>query len=374
MSFDRAVCAGSAFSIQVQEAFCNATGARNFFTLQDEDTKRLMHGAVVTAYGAGGHIFFEDISLNPFKDTLKVPFVDYRCNNQSHIILLLSCKAKQQWNWQVYIDMNLLRSAGQSRVCFNLRPFHFLFGLVVWYLPLAGCALFTWLCQGMRMFPMHQSWQQRCWSPTLVEYAQLLDMFKTGGHGVSRAFPIHHTTTGIPCGDLWWFKSVVPSPPLPKHTTATLCQLWSSKTKEVIPVQKQFWGAEFGILRDGCGLLWALSTKAEGDMEASPYPPPVRSCVSVPDADGYLKFLKEAFGHLMFKWFFTGVGHRPMGCFFTVAIENASCKLDAKGQIWNEMGKVWKGQDLVHDYDNMCRATDPLLPFSKDVWGTPERL
>lgn len=96
MSFDRAVCAGSAFSIQVQEAFCNATGARNFFTLQDEDTKRLMHGAVVTAYGAGGHIFFEDISLNPFKDTLKVPFVDYRCNNQSHIILLLSCKAKQQ--------------------------------------------------------------------------------------------------------------------------------------------------------------------------------------------------------------------------------------------------------------------------------------
>lgn len=113
--------------------------------------------------------FFEDISLNPFKDTLKVPFVDYRCNNQSHIILLLSCKAKQQWNWQVYIDMNLLRSAGQSRVCFNLRPFHFLFGLVVWYLPLAGCALFTWLCQGMRMFPMHQSWQkdvevQRLWS------------------------------------------------------------------------------------------------------------------------------------------------------------------------------------------------------------------
>lgn len=63
-----------------------------------------------------------------------------------------------------------------------------------------------------------------------------------------------------------------------------------------------------------------------------------------------------------------------MGCFFTVAIENASCKLDAKGQIWNEMGEVWKGQDLVHDYDNMCRATDPLLPFSKDVWGTPERL
>ena len=76
-----------------------------------------MHGAVVTAYGAGGHIFFEDISLNPFKDTLKVPFVDYRCNNQSHIILLLSCKAKRHWNWQVYIDMNLLRSAGQSRVC-----------------------------------------------------------------------------------------------------------------------------------------------------------------------------------------------------------------------------------------------------------------
>lgn len=46
---------------------------------------------------------------------------------------------------------------------------------------------------------------------------------------------------------------------------------------------------------------------------------------------------------------------------------NASCKLDAKGQIWNEMGNVWKGQDLVHDY--MCRATDPLLQFSKDVLG-----
>ena len=96
-------------------------------------------------------------------------------------------------------------------VLIYLRPFHFLFGLVVWYLPLAGCALFTWLCQGMRMFPMHQSWQQRCWSPTLVEYAQLLDMFKTGGHGVSRAFPIHHTT-GIPSGDLWWSRRV-PSHP-----------------------------------------------------------------------------------------------------------------------------------------------------------------
>ena len=174
---------------------------------------------------------------------------------------------------------------------------------------------------------MHQSWQQRCWSPTLVEYAQLLDMFKTGGHGVSRAFPIHHTT-GIPCRDLCWFKSAVPSPPLPKHTTAPLCLLWPSKTKEVIPVQKQFWGAEFGILRDGCGVLWALSTKAEGDMEASPYPPPVRSCVSVPDADGYLKFLKEAFGHLDVQWFFTGVGHLGHRLFLHCC--HGKCKLQIR--------------------------------------------
>jgi len=164
---------------KVQEAFCKATGARNFFTLQDEDTKRLMHGAVVTAYGAGGHIFFEDISLNPFKDTLKVPFVDYRCNNQSHIILHANV-------------------------------------------------------------------------PNAPELAT--KMLKSNACGVCT---------------------------------------------EVIPVQKQFWGAEFGILRDGCGVLWALSTKAEGDMEASPYPPPVRCCVSVPDADGYLKFLKEAFGDML---------------------------------------------------------------------------
>ena len=26
-----------------------------------------MHGAVVTAFGGGGHVFFEDISLNPFQ-------------------------------------------------------------------------------------------------------------------------------------------------------------------------------------------------------------------------------------------------------------------------------------------------------------------
>jgi len=164
---------------KVQEAFCKATGARNFFTLQDEDTKRLMHGAVVTAYGAGGHIFFEDISLNPFKDTLKVPFMDYRCNNQSHIIL----------------HANVTNA------------------------------------------------------PELAT-----KMLKSNACGVCT---------------------------------------------EVIPVQKQFWGAEFGILRDGCGVLWALSTKAECDMEASPYPPPVRSCVSVPDAEGYLKFLKEAFGDML---------------------------------------------------------------------------
>ena len=48
-----------------------------------------MHGAVVTAFGGGGHVFFEDISLNPFKDTLSVPFSEYRCNNQSHVILQL---------------------------------------------------------------------------------------------------------------------------------------------------------------------------------------------------------------------------------------------------------------------------------------------
>jgi len=48
-----------------------------------------MHGAVVTAFGGGGHVFFEDISLNPFKDTLNVPFLEYRCNNQSHVILQL---------------------------------------------------------------------------------------------------------------------------------------------------------------------------------------------------------------------------------------------------------------------------------------------
>lgn len=78
---------------QVQEAFCQASGARNFFTLEDQETKRLMHGAVVTAHG--GHIFFEDISLNPFKDSLKVPFTEYRCNHQGHVILQL-----------VYFDMN----------------------------------------------------------------------------------------------------------------------------------------------------------------------------------------------------------------------------------------------------------------------------
>ena len=61
-------------------------------------------------------------------------------------------------------------------------------------------------------------------------------------------------------------------------------------------MKKQFWGAEFGILQDGCGILWALSTKGEADMEMSPQPPPVRSCVTVPDADAYLKFLQEAFG------------------------------------------------------------------------------
>lgn len=70
----------------------------------------------------------------------------------------------------------------------------------------------------------------------------------------------------------------------------------SSADQEVVPVEKQFWGAEFGIIRDGCGILWALSTKGEDDMDMSPQPPPVRSCVTVPDADAYLNFLKEAFG------------------------------------------------------------------------------
>ena len=61
-------------------------------------------------------------------------------------------------------------------------------------------------------------------------------------------------------------------------------------------MEKQFWGAEFGILQDACGILWALSTKKEEDMEMSPQPPPVRCCVTAIDADAYLKFLQEAFG------------------------------------------------------------------------------
>ena len=32
-------------------------------------------------------------------------------------------------------------------------------------------------------------------------------------------------------------------------------------------MEKQFCGAEFGILQDACGILWALSTKKEEDME-----------------------------------------------------------------------------------------------------------
>ena len=63
-------------------------------------------------------------------------------------------------------------------------------------------------------------------------------------------------------------------------------------------MEKQFWGADFGILQDACGILWALSTKKEEDMEMSPQPPPVRSCVTVIDADAYLKFLQEVFGDL----------------------------------------------------------------------------
>lgn len=161
----------------VQEAFCRATRSRIFFTLEDEATKRLMHGAVVTAFGGGGHVFFEDISLNPFKDTLNVPFLEYRCNNQSHVILhgnVLNAPA---------LASKMLRS------------------------------------------------------------------------------------TALP-----------------------------GKCKEIVPVEKQFCGAEFGILQDACGILWALSTKKEEDMEMSPQPPPVRSCVTVIDADAYLKFLQEVFG------------------------------------------------------------------------------
>ncbi|CAL1155068.1 unnamed protein product [Cladocopium goreaui] len=143
----------------VQEAFCRATRSRIFFTLEDEATKRLMHGAVVTAFGGGGHVFFEDISLNPFKDTLNVPFLEYRCNNQSHVILhgnVLNAPA---------LASKMLRS------------------------------------------------------------------------------------TALP-----------------------------------------------GKCKDACGILWALSTKKEEDMEMSPQPPPVRSCVTVIDADAYLKFLQEVFG------------------------------------------------------------------------------
>lgn len=46
-----------------------------FHVLQDEATKQLMHGAVCTADGGGGHVFFEDIRLNPFEATMKVSFL-----------------------------------------------------------------------------------------------------------------------------------------------------------------------------------------------------------------------------------------------------------------------------------------------------------
>eukprot|EP00438_Fugacium_kawagutii_P023179 Skav200836 [mRNA] locus=scaffold3034:177402:186526:- [translate_table: standard] len=164
----------------VQEAFCQATGARNFFTLEDQETKRLMHGAVVTAHG--GHIFFEDISLNPFKESLK----------------------------------------------------------------------------------------------------------------------------------------------------------------EVVPVEKQFWGAEFGIIRDGCGILWALSTKGEGDMDMCPQPPPVRSCVTVPDADAYLKLQKADLLILGSGFRVTRAEKSPSECSLQLEVSNAKEAAASLDGVLSEVdGKTW---------------------------------
>ncbi|CAK9065738.1 Uncharacterized protein SCF082_LOCUS33579 [Durusdinium trenchii] len=149
----------------------------NVVALEDEATKQLMHGAVCTADGGGGHVFFEDIRLNPFEATMKVSFEEYRGDSAtSHVIFAVNVPDAPQ------IAQKMLASE-----------------------VLGTC-------------------------------------------------------------------------------------------REVVPVAKQFWGAEFGILQDGCGFLWSLSTKSNDTTAASPDPAPVRSLVRVPDAAKYLTFLKEVFG------------------------------------------------------------------------------
>eukprot|EP00913_Durusdinium_trenchii_P010824 g10153.t1 len=146
-----------------------------FHVLQDEATKQLMHGAVCTADGGGGHVFFEDIRLNPFEATMKVSFEEYRGDSAtSHVIFAVNVPDAPQ------IAQKMLA----SEVLGSL-----------------------------------------------------------GGRLAS-----------------------------------------------------EFWGAEFGILQDGCGFLWSLSTKSNDTTAASPDPAPVRSLVRVPDAAKYLTFLKEVFG------------------------------------------------------------------------------
>mmetsp|Transcript_52456 Transcript_52456/g.125333 ORF Transcript_52456/g.125333 Transcript_52456/m.125333 type:complete len:509 (+) Transcript_52456:68-1594(+) len=67
----------------------------------------------------------------------------------------------------------------------------------------------------------------------------------------------------------------------------------------VVPVAKQFWGAVHGCVKDPCGILWSLSTKADADAEVGPQPPSVRSGICVRDVGEYLTFLKDAFGELL---------------------------------------------------------------------------
>ncbi|CAK9087104.1 unnamed protein product [Durusdinium trenchii] len=163
--------------VALEEAFCEITEAVEIFRMEDEATKQLMHGAVCTADGGGGHVFFEDIRLNPFEATMKVSFEEYRGDSAtSHVIFAVNVPDAPQ------IAQKMLASE-----------------------VLGTC-------------------------------------------------------------------------------------------REVVPVAKQFWGAEFGILQDGCGFLWSLSTKSNDTTAASPDPAPVRSLVRVPDAAKYLTFLKEVFG------------------------------------------------------------------------------
>ena len=135
------------FSLCVLQA-AEATGATSFFEMHEEETKRLMHGAVVTPMD--GYCFFEDIDTNIFASSLAVPFAEYRYDNASHV------------------------------------------GLHV----------------------------------NVVSAPEVISRMKACTH-LGRA-----STT-------------------------------------VVPVQKQFWGAELGIERDGYGILWTLSSKAASTSHSS---------------------------------------------------------------------------------------------------------